>query len=273
MRMLSMLPRIAAVAALAVVSVPSRAPAAEAGLVLDEVKLKGLDGKPAPLLGDGGATVVVFFRAAQERSVETLEMVKGAQEVLKGKRVRWVGLVPGDSAPAEIRSAVAAGGAELPVLVDAGDALYAKLQIRMHPAIAIVDGARRLTALEPFHPIGYSDVVCARVRRALGEISDADVEKALAPPASQLPGDDVVGVARRHVSLGRKLLLAKSFGAAHENARKSLEIAPTAAGWRLEGDIFVAEGKCGEAVKSFDAALALDPNDGVARSGRDRCAK
>jgi len=241
--------------------------------VLDAVTLKGLDGQASPLFDGGGTTVVVFFRGAHERSVETLKVVKGAQATLAGKRVRWVGLVPGASPADEIRSALTAGGAALPVLLDAGDALYSKLGIRVHPAIAVVDGARRVAAIEPFHPVGFEDAVCARVRRALGEISDAEVEKALAPPESQLPGDDKVGVARRHVSFGRKLLLSKSFGAAHENARKSLEIAPTAAGWRLEGDIFAAEGKCGEAMAAFEAALALDPNDSAARTGRERCAK
>jgi tetratricopeptide (TPR) repeat protein len=141
----------------------------------------------------------------------------------------------------------------------------------MHPGIAIVDRSRTLAAYEPFQQLDYCPVVVARLRRALGEITDAEVAKALAPATSALPGDDPGGVAKRHLSFGRKLLAAKAYALAHDNARKAAAIAPSAAAWTLEGEIFAAEGKCADAAKAFDAALTLAPGDPAATNGKQGC--
>jgi tetratricopeptide (TPR) repeat protein len=180
-------------------------------------------------------------------------------------------VVPGDTAPADAREAVGGSGMKLAVLLDEADALYARLGIRMHPGIAIVDRTKTLVAYEPFQQIDYCGTVLARLRRALGELSDADVAKALAPADSALPGADSSGVAKRHLTFGRKLLAAKAYALAHENARKAASLAPSAAAWTLEGDIFAAEGKCGEAAKAFDAALSLAPGDPAATAGKQGC--
>jgi len=259
----------------AAVSVAARAEAVETGQVVPEVTLRQLDGGTAPLVDrTAGATAIVFFRVEQERSLETLKLMARCQPQLAGKPVRWVGLVPGDTLPADARGAVEASGMKLPVLVDESDAVYAKLGIRMHPGIGVVDRGRRLVAYEPFHEVDYCGIVVARVRRVLGEISDAEVASALAPPTSQLPGgDDRAGIASRHVSFGRKLLAAKAYAPAHESARKAVGLAPSPAAWALEGQIFAAEGKCAEALKAFDSALALDPKDAAAAQGKQGCGR
>jgi hypothetical protein len=263
----------AAVAA-ALAACGARAEAVETGQVLGDVTLARIDGGAAPLLDRAaGATAIVFFRTEHERSLETLTRMAECQPQLAGKPVRWVGIVPSDTAAAEARATVEASGMRIAVLVDAGDALYAKLGVRTHPAIAVVDRARKLVAFEPFHERDYCAIVVARVRRALGEISDAEVSKAVAPSPSRLPGDDPTGVARRHVSFGRKLLAAGAYAQAHESARKALSIAPVPAAWTLEGEIFAAEGRCADALRAFEAALRMDPRDREAAAGRQRCGR
>lgn len=254
-----------------VVALVGRAAAAETGQVLDEMKLRQLDGSAVPLFERGAsATVLVFFRPDHERSAEALRVVAKTQDALAGKPVRWVGVAPGGIQAADGAAALAAAP-KLTVLVDEGDALYSRLGIRTHPALIFVDRSRRVIAFEPFHPIDFGDIVRARVQRALGEITDAEVGKALAPERSQMPGEDPLGVASRHVRFGRKLLHGKAFAAAHENARKSMAIAPTAAAWALEGEIFAAEGKCAEAETAFASALKLDPREPAALAGRGTC--
>ena len=257
----------------AAAAVAARAEAVETGQVVPEVTLRQIDGGTAPLVDrTAGATAVIFFKAQQERSLDTLKIMARCQPQLAGRSVRWVGVVPDDTSTADARGAVEASGMTLPVLVDEGDTVYAKLGVRMHPGIAIVDRGRRLVAYEPFHEVDYCGIVVARLRRVLGEISDAEVAKAIAPPTSPLPGgDDRSGVATRHVSFGKKLLAAKAYAQAHENARKAMGIAPSAAAWTLEGQIFAAEGKCVEALKAFDSALTLDPKDADAADGKQGC--
>ncbi len=78
---------------------------------------------------------------------------------------------------------------------------------------------------------------------------------------------------RRHVNLGRKLLAAKLYAQAHEQARKSIPLRPSAAAWDLEGDAFAGEGKCADATRAFESALKIDPADAGARAGKERCAR
>jgi hypothetical protein len=254
-------------------AISANAEAFETGKPVPEVVLKQVAGGTAPVVDRTvSVNVLVFFRSPHERSDDTLKMLAGCQPKLAGKPVRFVGLVPADSAEAA-KASVAASGAKLPVLVDEGDAVYAALGVRLHPGIAIADKTRNVVAFEPYHNVDFCEIVVARIRRALGEITDADVEAALAPKASQLPGgDDHGGVAHRHVAFGKKLLAAKSFAPAHDEVRKALKVAPSADAWRLEGEIFAAEGKCPDAVKAFDSALALDPKDAGAAAGRKSCA-
>lgn len=250
-----------------------RADAVEVGQILDEVSLKVLEGGgTAPLVErSSSATVAIFFRPGQDRSTDTLKTVGTCGDPLSRKGVRTVGVVSGETPPEEIRQTLAAAGATLPVLLDAGDALYARAGIRMHPAILILDRARKITGFEPYHQVDFCAIIGARVRRALGELDDAALAKAMAPADSKLPGADPLGVAMRHVSFGRKLLKGGASVAAHENAQKSLAISPTAAAWVLEGDAFVAEGKCPDARRAYDSALQLDAQDAAALAGKSRC--
>jgi tetratricopeptide (TPR) repeat protein len=264
---------VALLIAASVASLAARAEPAEIGRVLEDVKVRRIDGGVAPLFDRASsATVLVFFRPGHERSAEALQSVGQCRASLAGRPVGWLAVAPGESDVGEVKATLAAAKAEIPVVLDEGDALYAAVSVRTLPAVVVVDRARRIVASEGYHPVRYAEVVAARVRRAMGEISDADVAAALAPASSPLPGDgDPLGVARRHVNFGRKLLEAKAFAKAHESARKSLGIAPSAAAWALEGEIFTIEGKCAEAARSFDAALALDPREPVALAMRARC--
>ena len=255
-------------------AIGASAQAVETGQVVPDLTLKRIDGGTAPIVERAsGATALVFFRAQHDRSQDTLRMLAACQPRLAGKPVRFVGLVPADSADGA-KASLAASGAKLQVLVDEGDEVYSSLGVRMHPGIAIVDRSRRVMAFEPYHDVDFCEIVVARIRRVLGEIDDAAVAKELSPPPSKLPGgDDHAGVARRHVAFGRKLLASKSYAQAHENARKAIQIAPSPEAWTLEGDVFVAEGKCPDAAKAYDAALALDPKVAGAATGKQSCAR
>ena len=255
------------------VALAGRAAAAETGQVLDETKLRQADGSQAALFERGAsATVIVFFRPGHDRSAEALRIVGAAQSSLSGKPVRWVAVAPGGSTAADVAAALVEAP-KLAVLVDEGDVLYARVGIRTHPAMLFVDRSRRVLAFEPYHPIDLAEIVRARTRQALGEIGESEAGRALAPARSEMPGSDPAGVASRHVSFGRKLLRGKAYAAAHDSARKSISIAPSAAAWALEGEIFAAEGKCAEAGAAFESALKLDPKEPAALAGRGGCGR
>ena len=84
--------------------------------------------------------MIIFFRTDQDRSLDALRQAAACQKALEGKSVHWVGLVSGSASLPEVRKVAAAAGILFPVLVDEGDQLYERLQIRLHPAIAIANG-------------------------------------------------------------------------------------------------------------------------------------
>ena len=257
--------------ALLAVGATARAQEASAGRVIPDVVLPSAQGGTARVVdGSAALTGLVFFRAGQDRSADTLRMLASCRPRLGREPVRLLGVVPADSA-VQAPALLTANGLDLPVVVDTDDQLYAAAGVRLHPAIVLVDRARRVVAFEPFHQVDFCDVVVARVQRALGKIGDAEVAGVVQPAATALPGAAPGGVAHRHVALARKLLASRSYKLAHDNARKELLIAPSAEAWRVEGEILVAERRCPEAIRAFDNALVLDPKDAAASAGRQAC--
>lgn len=239
------------------------------GTPVADVQLKSIDGAPARVLGDG-VSVLVFFRAGQDRSGVALRELARCKGALAGKAVRWVGLVS-DAAPIQgAAELVRAAGFDAPVLVDPGDALYGQIGLALHPVVVVVGRDRRLAAFEPFRAVDFCAVVTARVRHALGEIGDAELRALLEPPRSAEGGDEQV--AARYRALARAQLQSGSLDKAQDSIRRSLEKAPEAAASHLLlGEILAAQGRCAEALEGFRKALALEPSNAAARRGIEGC--
>lgn len=242
------------------------------GDTVEDVELPTLDGRRDRLLARNvKANVFVFFRPQQERSLDTLTELAGCEREFAGKPVRFVGVVS-DSWPVdEVRELVARAGVRMPVLIDVGDALYAKLGIRVHPVIGIVDAKRALAAFEPFRQINYCERVKIRIRHALGEVGAAEVAQVDEPERATTRTD--AGVARRHLNFARMLHRIQKENEALEEVRKSAALAPSAAALALEGEILAAMGRCADALRAFGAALEMEPGNAAAEEGRKRCAR
>jgi tetratricopeptide (TPR) repeat protein len=158
------------------------------------------------------------------------------------------------------------------VLIDQDDLIYAELDVRLHPMVAITDGRFKLATIEMYRQIDYCDVIKGRIRVVLGELDAAGMEQVLNPPRGSLPGDDIRDVARRDVNLGRKQLKIKQYDKALVSAGKALEKAPLASAFALIGDVHAARGDCAAALKQYDQALKLDPREKYALEGKRACA-
>lgn len=233
----------------------------------------GLAGGTEELLPAGArAAVIVFLRPGQERSADALAAIAECQERLAGKPVRWLAVVPPDADPAQLTLALGASKARLAVGRDVDERLYGELLLRMHPVVAILEKGRRVSSVVAYQTVGWAEVLTVRVRRALGEATDADVAAALAPARSALPGDgDAMVVAQRNVNFARKLFDQKKYAQARAQVRRALELAPSADAWALQGDLDRVEQRCPDARRAYDAALRLDPRQPEALAGRAAC--
>jgi tetratricopeptide (TPR) repeat protein len=244
------------------------------GDALENPALRTLDGGKAELLSrKHAASVFVFFRPAQDHSADALVDLAAVQKELAGKSIRFVGVVSDSWSPDEVRETVRKAGVDWPVLIDAADALYGRLGVRLHPVVGIADAKGRLFAYEHFRQINFREILLARLKLLLGEIDQAAMARAIDPPKGTLPGDDPRDVARRHVNLARQLWKRGNADKALEFVRRSLEVAPLADAWALQGEVLAARGKCPEALPAFDAALKIEPAHAVALQGRKGCAR
>lgn len=241
------------------------------GTPVADAPMPAAGGGEARALGDADASVIVFFRLGQERSVQALRQLSACQAAFAGKSVHWAAVVSDDSPPdkaaALAREARFAGA----VLVDRGDALYASLGIALHPVLVLVDRQKKLAAFEPFRSVNFCEVVTARIRHLLREITDEQLRAALDPPASPaaVAGG---GAGARYRALSESLLSAGNLDKAIEAIAKSLAADPAQArSHAVHGDILRAKGDCVAAATAYAKALALEPAHAAALEGAQRC--
>ncbi len=260
-------------AAAAIWPLASMAFAVDVGQVIDDEEMPTLDGGRATLFGKKAmVNVFIFFRPGQERSADTLRQMAACERDLAGKPVHWVAVVSDSEPPDDVRALVRASGVRMPVLVDRGDTLYARLGVHLHPVIGIADRDHRLAAFQPYERINYCDIVKARIRFLMKEITQAELDRVLDPAVATMPGDEARAVGMRDVKLGRRQMEMKLYDKAVLSGRKALEREPTlAAAHTLIGQALAASGKCAEALSEFDQALKLDPGDAAAGAGKRGC--
>lgn len=253
---------LGAPAASAEVAVGTRIPAAE---------LPSVAGGRRPILASGKVNVLVFFRPGQAHSAKGLAQVARVHRDLASRPVAWTAIASDRFSAAEVEAAARAAGFKGAALLDEGDAVYGTLEVRLHPVVLVVARDGTVAAYQPVTQIDFEPIVRARVRRALGEIGEEQLQKALSPPAAVQGGE--TANAERYTKLAEQLLRAGDLDRALESARKGLEHDPSLArAHAVLGAILAAQNNCPEAVRSFRAALALDAKATGAAEGLKRCA-
>jgi len=217
-------------------------------------------------------SVLVFVKAGQDRSIDALKAMARCEKELAGRPVRFIGVVPPDTTPEEARALASSTGVKMPLVFDAGDALYNHLSVRLHPVIFLLDAKAKVADFEQYRQIDYCEVVTAHIRFLLGEIDQAALDRIEAPARGSMPGDDAKDVSNRDVNLGRKQLKIGQYDKAAASANKALGVSPNAGAFALLGEIAAARGDCRAAVKQFDQALRIDPAEPHALAGRKACA-
>jgi hypothetical protein len=217
------------VAALALLTVTS-ATAAEAraleGETLAPVELPTLAGGKEPLTSKTAVNVILFWRPGQEHSLDTLKQMAACEKLFAGMPIHMVAVVSGDFSRPEIQAAVDASALHVPVLLDMGDELYGKLEVRQHPLVLVADAKGKIALAQAYVRLRYCDIVHAHVRFLLKEIDAAQLHLALNPERASFPSDDRRHIARRFVNMGKMEAESGQCDTAVVSFRKALEISP-----------------------------------------------
>ncbi|MBI5495404.1 MAG: redoxin domain-containing protein [Deltaproteobacteria bacterium] len=241
------------------------------GTQLEQLTLPTLDGGKAELMGrNAKVNVVLFFRPGQEFSALVLKDLAACEQEMAGKPVHFAAVVTDQYPGADVQAAVTAAGVKMPVFVDGGAALSGRYKVIQNPAMAVIDGKLKLVVFVPYTK-NHAQVIRARIRHALGELTDAELDTILHPPSQQAGGLEGAA-AHRHLKLAERLLAAGNAEKAADSARKALDKDPNLAdAHALLGAALALGGDCAGARKAFDAALALDKQNARALQGRKEC--
>jgi hypothetical protein len=210
----------------------------EAGTQVENADLDTLAGGRQALLAPGQVNVVIFFRPEQDRSEDAMRRLAGCEPSFAGKPVHTVGVVSAGAPRDQVRALVAGSRVKAPILLDEGDRVYGRLELRQHPVVVLVDASGKVHAVEPYQRLRYCEIVQARVRFLLGELDQAAVDRVMKPERAAFPSEVGGASAARHVNLG---------------------------------DRERAKGNCALAIKAYDDALRRDPLNARALEGRMRC--
>ena len=259
-RYLVLLASTVGIASLAPLAVAADFREAPIGAEIRDRDLRTLDGGKAPLLGRAQVSVFVFFRPNHDHSAQALSQLAALEKEFARKPVRFVAVTSDSYEAADVRAAVAEAGIRMPVLIDAGDALYGELGVKLHPVVGIADGRHRLVNYQHFQRINLLDVLRGKVQLALGEIDEAQLARIQNPEASGEGGEH--GHARSRTNLARLMLQRGNVDLAIENARQAIAEDPTyARAHAVLGQALAASGKCEEADRELATAAKLDPQE------------
>ena len=240
------------------------------GTLIENVEMPALSGGMQHLLSNATANVIVFFKPGQENSLAALKQIAEIEKRFVGKSVHWVGIVSDRIAKPEAEAAVKETGVTMPVLIDAGDALYGRFDVALEPVTFLCDQDHKLVAYQPFTKVNYGAVIEARIQHLLKEINDEQLAAVLNPSVATFSSD--AAAAQRRLKLAEMLFKSKSYDKALESVNVSIEKDPgLAAAYSLRGEILAAQDKCSEALPSFDQALKLDPKDARSLQGKENC--
>jgi tetratricopeptide (TPR) repeat protein len=241
------------------------------GAVLSNPELAALAGGKARPQQDVDLNVLVFFRPDMETSKETLKGLAACEKRTAGKPVRWAGIVADRYPAGQVKSAAAEAGILMPVLIDAGEAFANEVAVAQLPAVAFTDKGKKLVAFQPYTKLNFCELVDARIRLLLREITDAEFSAIADPVSTKIGGD--ASVAGRHAKMAEMFLKTGNNEKALESARLAVQHDATlAAAHSILGECLRATGNCKEAVPAFNKALTIDPKDERASAGKKACA-
>lgn len=243
----------------------------EVGDKVENVQLRTLDGKTAPLLKKSAeANLFLFFRPDQEATPKVLTELGECARSLANRPVYIVAVVSDSHPRDQVREIVDSADLHVPVLIDVGNALYGKLGVSLTPVVGLTDKNWKLTAYLPFRQVDYAHLVRAHVEYQLGNLTKAELERAISPEKVTDGGNEAL--AKRDLHLAELLYASKKYDKAEEFARKSTATDPDlAAAHGLLARILAAKGDCKAAGRSIESALRLDPNDTRGLEARAAC--
>jgi len=245
-------------------------PCAGALRSVPDPELPTVEGGKEKLLARDGLTVIVFFDPEGEHSREVLFQIAGVQEKMREEKIHWKGILSDRFDTGAAAELLTRSGADLDLLIDAGDRLYGQLKIRLYPAVGIADAEGVLRAYLPYTRANFDSSLEAHLLHALGRIDDAQLAKALEPHAMEVNSSSAE--IARMLKLAAILWKSDKREKAVEMAEKAVVISPESTEAQAALGLYLAgSGKCQEATAHLEKAAASMPENEEVTTALSHC--
>lgn len=239
-----------------------------AGEPAPDFKLTSLDGEKYSLSEkDGKITVIIYWRTEHKRSLLALKDATKVLDKLKGKDIRVISIVSENDTQALVKTTFSENEIEFPVVVDYERQFYSDYGIRVYPTTIIIDNQGVIAHSIPGHPLIYKQLFEGYLKKALGEIDEAMLNKMLSPKNKEIDPNTLDAL--RQYNLAMKFIKSGMVGLATDSAKRAVAAKPDLLKSHiLLGFLYLELNEPDNALGSFNKALELNPNSNDAKTGQ-----
>lgn len=229
--------------------------------------LPSLEGKAVSLADyRGHPLVLVYWRTAQERSLQALRDASDSVAGHSEKEARLLSIISGDEDIEVVKAVVKERAVGFPVVIDKERALFRDFGVVVYPSTFLIDGKGTFFHAIPGCPPTYKSILDSALSRMLGE-SDGTRPDASVAAGSAADDKGAAEAARLH-GLALKLAESGMVEQALETVGRALATKPDRSqSLVLLGFLQLETRNPARALDSFRAALKLDPRDHDACTG------
>ncbi|MBI2836992.1 MAG: redoxin domain-containing protein [Acidobacteria bacterium] len=214
----------------------------------------------------GHPLVLVYWRTAQDRSLQALRDASDSVAGHSQKEARLVSVISGDEDIEVAKAVVKARAVDLTVLIDKERAIFRDYGVVVYPSTFLIDGKGTFFQAIPGCPPTYKSILDSALSGMVGE-SHGSRPDASAAAGSAIEDKPAAEAARLH---GLALTLAQSgmVEQALETVGRAVAADPDSSqSLVLQGFLELETRNPVRALDSFRAALKLDPRDHDACTG------
>ncbi len=229
--------------------------------------LPTLEGKAISLADYRGHTLVLlYWRPAQDRSLQALRDASDSVAGHSQKEVRLVSVVSGDEDTEVVKAVVKERAAGLPVLIDKERTVFRDYGVVVYPSTFLIDGKGTFVQAIPGCPPTYKSILDSALSGVLGESHGNRTDAPVA--AGSATDEKAAAEAARLQGLAVKLAQSGMVEQALETVGRAVAAKPDSSqSLVLLGFLQLETRNPVRALDSFRAALKLDPRDHDACTG------
>jgi hypothetical protein len=236
------------------------------GTAMPPAGVKDLEGRSVDLTFKARASLIFFWRAGQEFSLDGLQNLEEIKRDFAGKGVEILAIAEGGTTTAAAQAVVKRLGLSYRVYIDAEHKFEEKVGVIVFPSTGIVAPGGRLKFYLPSRNSNYGQIIRSRLSVELGLTDEKEFDRKMKQIGEELGGERAK--AQDHFKAGIRLSREGNAGNALIELKQALALDPDLTDARLAiGFAYLDLQEARRAQTEFEAVLKQHPASPGARLG------